>query len=356
MEIEAQRGRSGGYSSQMSAPLSSFGGGGGLGLGSSPSSGYDQPTEPTVLRTETSRGASASSGSVSGGKGMQLRTQDSSSKFMQALGHADVSAGSSGAAGAAAGAAAGRPGAAATAAVAARIIEQVSAVLHNEGGVSRFEVSGALGLTISKPDFIRCSLQLAVRDAQAFSFKVHPYIDRQAFGTDNRIALRDAGKAFQVGADLQVLKWRLSTTSEEHVPFTVSCWPTTDLGGAAVVNLEYELKNPRFAMNNVQILIPVPEGVPSVRDFDGAWTFDARNRRLVWTFDFVDETCMTGGLEFGLNARCDASTFFPIQIAFVSSHSTICNLDVTAAAQSDGSPVPFSVHRELTVETFQIVT
>merc|ERR1740129_1069036 len=72
------------------------------------------------------------------------------------------------------------------------------------------------------------------------------------------LCLKDLGKKFRVGraSKTSILKWRMSTSDEEHVPITLQIWPEQESGGEQM-NATFNVKE-ATPLKNVMIPFPTP--------------------------------------------------------------------------------------------------
>lgn len=218
-----------------------------------------------------------------------------------------------------------------------------------DGGLENYELKGDLDIRVNDADCSKVKLELAPADFSDVQFKQHPKFVK--FGNGPKvIALKNDSQGFPVNQNLGVLKWRMNTKDESHVPLTVTVWPQPN-GGQSDVAVEYELEAQHLTLKNVVISIPIPPGaLPVVSDEDAQWTAD--RGFFQWTIDTVDADSPSGSLEF----RCDgdADTFFPTNVGFAASGS-LAGVDVQSARLADGSEAPLSQEKIITVDKYEIV-
>jgi len=233
------------------------------------------------------------------------------------------------------------------------IDEKIVVTMSRDGGLQGMEVKGDLQLLITDPAYGKASLPLKLGENAGFQFKTHPNINKQLFGAEQCLALRDTGRPFPTGSSLGVLKWRLQTTDDSHAPLLINCWPTQTADGAFEVNVEYELNGGR-ELRDVRIVIPLPEQPQSVSPAEaGEAAYSKRDNALIWTVPIIDESNASASVEFTAHAGADA--FFPIQVFFTSPR-TFCEIDVPEVRNAeDGVPLPFGKTAGLSVEQYNIV-
>lgn len=92
-----------------------------------------------------------------------------------------------------------------------------------DGGVQAMELKGDMNLLITDAD--HAHLRLTLPSASDFGgnnvqFKQHPNVSKFTPGQPRVVALKDPSKAFPVGQNLAVLKWRYAGTDESNVPLS----------------------------------------------------------------------------------------------------------------------------------------
>lgn len=144
--------------------------------------------------------------------------------------------------------------------------------LLRDGGVQAFELKGDLDLRITDPALSKLRLTLSPKDYADLQFKQHPNVAKFS-GAEKVIALKDASRSFPVGQGLGVLRWRMTSKDESHVPLSgeskrdrvctakltqVTVWPQPRGDGSSDVAVEYELEAQHLTLRNVVISIPIP--------------------------------------------------------------------------------------------------
>mmetsp|Transcript_15183 Transcript_15183/g.30722 ORF Transcript_15183/g.30722 Transcript_15183/m.30722 type:complete len:496 (+) Transcript_15183:15-1502(+) len=230
--------------------------------------------------------------------------------------------------------------------------EKVVVQMNRDGGLEQMEVKGDLTLLITDAAMGKVTVPLRMGENPGFQFKQHPNINKQLFTAESTLGLKDPSKAFPTGSALGVLKWRLATTDEGHVPLLINCWPTQESGGFTV-NVEYELQQSRMELRDVHITIPVPAAdAPVITDGEGA-SFNKRESLLTWVIPVIDSANGSGSIEF--TAAVDSpDAFFPIDVRF-HSQKTFCEMEVpTVLSAEDGSALPFGKVGGLSVESYRV--
>ncbi|KIJ53699.1 hypothetical protein M422DRAFT_201923 [Sphaerobolus stellatus SS14] len=246
-----------------------------------------------------------------------------------------------------------------------QVREHLTLHLLREGGLKTLELKGDLNLNISDPSNtkIRLGLSAPTSSANDLQFKSHPNVGK--FLTSERIvALKDSNRSFPVGQPLSVLKWRYSGRDESLLPLSVNVWPTQSNDGTCEVNIEYELENPKLALHDVVISIPLPTGsYPTVTPgYAGQWSVNPASHSLEWTIPLVSNTagedgtpCQpTGSMEFSVGGE-EVDAFFPVKVSFVGLGSLL-GLEVTKVSRVDNDEdVLYSQETTLNADDFQVV-
>ncbi|XP_023648204.1 coatomer subunit delta [Paramormyrops kingsleyae] len=235
-----------------------------------------------------------------------------------------------------------------------KVEEKISLTCGRDGGLQNMEVLGMVTLRVSDEKNGRIRLHVINNDKKGVQLQTHPNVDKKLFTADSLIGLKNPEKSFPLNSDVGVLKWRLQSAEAALVPLTINCWPS-ETGDGCDVNIEYELQEDGFELNDVVITIPVPSGVgaPVIGDLDGEYRHDSRRNMLEWCLPVVDGNNKTGSLEFSVAGR--PSDFFPVTVSFVSKR-TFCDIQVMKVSQVDGdSPVRFSSETALVVDKYEIL-
>lgn len=242
-------------------------------------------------------------------------------------------------------------------------VEKLSLTINRDGGVQNLEVKGDLLLHIADPSKAMVRMLVTNGDAEqrGFQFRTHPNVDRTLFATQKMIGLKDPSKPFPAAnvssTPLAVLRWRYVSKDEADAPLLINCWPS-ETGSESTVNIEYELGSGPAAreLRNVVISIPLGSSAaqPTVSQCDGEFVYNTRSQNVEWTLPVIDASNRTGSLEF-TTAVCDASSFFPVTVSFMSKY-LYSQVDVTGASHATSSePVDFSFEGSLAPDSFSIV-
>ncbi|WVQ83801.1 hypothetical protein IAT38_005945 [Cryptococcus sp. DSM 104549] len=230
------------------------------------------------------------------------------------------------------------------------IKEQLSLSLLRDGGIESFELKGDLDLRITDPALAKVRLTLAPKNYSELQFKQHPNVAKFSPSGDKVIALKDPSRSFPVGQGLGVLRWRMTTEDESHVPLNVTCWPQSRGDGTSDVAIEYELEATHLSLRNLVLSIPLPSGALPTVTGDADWRI--QGDAFIWTVDVVDADSPTGSIEFRCQGEPD--DFFPVDVGFAASGS-LANLEVEKVALVEGGEQQFSQERILTVDRFEII-
>ncbi|EJD03484.1 uncharacterized protein FOMMEDRAFT_82189, partial [Fomitiporia mediterranea MF3/22] len=246
------------------------------------------------------------------------------------------------------------------------IKEHVSLQLLREGGLKSMEVKGDMNLQVSDPAQSKVKLALAPISSDFntgaggdLQFKQHPNVAKFAPTGDKVVALKDPSRAFPVGQSLAVLKWRYAGKDESLVPLSINCWPTPSNDGTCEVNIEYELENDKLALHDVVISIPLPTGsYPTVSQHTGTWSLNASTHSLDWSIPLIsssdEEESRTGTLEFAVGGD-DASTFFPVRVAFLAQGSLVGMGVENVSLVESGESIEFSQDVSIEADEYVVV-
>ena len=229
-----------------------------------------------------------------------------------------------------------------------------------DGGLSSLEVKGDLLLRITDPAVARLRVHVdtsgSMLGGAETQYRTHPHVDKNAWGTDHTIALRDANRPFPVGQQVGVLRWRAITQDEMAMPLSLTVWASPTGDGGCEVNVEFELENDVLTLHNVVVAIPLPVGVaPEISQLEvGTQHVDASTSRLLWNIGDISAAQPNGNLEFAVaSGGDDVNVFFPVSVDFVSS-TLLAGLGIDQVAGINGSALPYSVDSLLTTEGYLI--
>lgn len=235
------------------------------------------------------------------------------------------------------------------------IEEKVSASLNREGALESLDVKGTMQLTATEDGAAICKVVLGGPGRHpAFTYQTHPKVDKKAYETGGTLALKDAAKGFPKGKSVGVLRWSMSTTSEDEVPISINCWPEPD-GSEMNVNVEYSCEKAGMELHNVVVVIPLgTAAAPNVLTCDSGTTRHNRaGEELVWEIALIDGSNKTASLEFNVPQK-DGDAFFPIQVGFRSMH-VLGNVDVGGIVHATtGAPLQYSVTKSVTTDSYKV--
>eukprot|EP00163_Fabomonas_tropica_P034214 TRINITY_DN9375_c0_g1_i2.p1 TRINITY_DN9375_c0_g1~~TRINITY_DN9375_c0_g1_i2.p1 ORF type:complete len:519 (+),score=169.08 TRINITY_DN9375_c0_g1_i2:398-1954(+) len=230
------------------------------------------------------------------------------------------------------------------------IVETVSAQFNRNSGMESLEIKGDLTMVVNDQNATHVKAKLSCGPNKGFQLRTHPNINKQLFAESNVLALKDPSRAFPIGADLAVLKWRATSTNEDDAPLVISVWPSPAGGGKLLVNADYALK-PGVVLHDVKIRMGVP-GIPNVTQIDGTYKVNAKATAMMWEIDMIDSNNDTGSIEFTVDGS-DSDVFFPVAVAFTSPKPLV-QVAVEAVATLEGKRVPFGETAVLTAEEYVI--
>jgi hypothetical protein len=208
------------------------------------------------------------------------------------------------------------------------IDEQIKAKLEVEGGLmGDVEIMGDFKVTVldtNKADLV--CFKLAPQD-QSFKYKVHPNLNKQSHA-NNILEVRDASKAYRANQEAPLVKWKLTSTNEDHLPLTLSCWPSQTAEGTTIV-LEYEFTASDISLEEIHITFPCPpSGRPAIASAEpGEAAYDQGNHQVHWHIPSMDaKEGSSGTLEF--TAAADQASLLPFQFMAVRRGACKCPMDI----------------------------
>jgi len=238
------------------------------------------------------------------------------------------------------------------------IEEKLTLQLEKEGGIKKLDLKGELKLTVFDPDDAKVVVQTdgPLAKERGFKCRLHPKINSKQFEADGTLGLKDASKGFPVGSDNApvILRWRMQSSEESEIPFTLNLWPNVE-DGRSVVSVEFEHNKENLTLSNVQISIPCDaDEPPEISNADGEYRFDHKEKCLVWSIEEISAEHSTGTLEFSV-PEIDDDDFFPVAINF-SSTDTYAGLSVLGVVNSEsGEAHEHNAHVRLVADNFNIV-
>ncbi|XP_065162583.1 LOW QUALITY PROTEIN: coatomer subunit delta [Atheta coriaria] len=233
--------------------------------------------------------------------------------------------------------------------------EKLIVKMYRDGGVQHFELLGLITLHIGNEKWGRIRVQLENNDSRGIQLQTHPNVDKELFKLRSQIGLKQPQKPFPLNTDVGVLKWRLQSTDEAHIPLLINCWPSEAGDGSCDVNIEYELAHTNLELSDVTISIPLPIGCnPVVAECEGNYNHIARQNQLVWSLPIVDASNKTGAIEFSA-AKAIPNDFFPITVSFTSKNSYTDIKITEVSLVDDDSPVKYSVEMVQFPDKYEIV-
>lgn len=238
--------------------------------------------------------------------------------------------------------------------------ERVSFTGNRDGGLDSMEIKGDLLLKIVDPALARLSVGVTAADhfgGAEIQYRTHPHVDKQAWASERRIALRDPKRPFPLNQQVGVLRWRAITKDESQKPLGLTVWLSPTDGGGCEVNVEYELEHTDLELVDVALVIPLPEGVaPEISDpEDGSYEHDAQNHRVVWRLPSISALNPTASLELAVpHGAENVNVFFPVSVEFTSSR-ILSGLDIADVRAADSAqPLGFAAHAQLSTENYLV--
>jgi hypothetical protein len=208
------------------------------------------------------------------------------------------------------------------------IVEQISAKMEVEGGLSgELEIVGDFKVTVLDPNKADLVCFKLTPQDQSFKYKVHPNLNKQSH-TNNILEVRDASKAYRANVEAPLLKWRMTSTNEDHLPISISFFSSQTPEGTQI-NLEYEMTANDICLEDVHITFPCPpSGRPAIASAEpGEAVYDAGNQQVHWHIPSIDSNDgSSGNLEF--IAAADIASLTPYQFEAVRRDKTKCPMDI----------------------------
>eukprot|EP00397_Hematodinium_sp_SG-2012_P021131 GEMP01021808.1.p1 GENE.GEMP01021808.1~~GEMP01021808.1.p1 ORF type:complete len:523 (-),score=108.43 GEMP01021808.1:904-2472(-) len=195
--------------------------------------------------------------------------------------------------------------------VSVTIEEHVRANLQAEGGLNGdIEVQGKFDVLVHDQKADRVCFQLGDLTEGTFKYKSNPLLNKQS-QAKGLLEPRDPTKSsYALNVPKSLIKWLMKSTDEDHLPITLSCWPSPTPDGASIV-LEYELTNSNITLTDVHIRFPCP--ARACADVDapdiGQADYDEGAQQVHWYIPRIDANENSGMLEF--SAKCDADSLMP---------------------------------------------
>ena len=349
------------------APVGSmegFGGGGMPGQGSMFDQFQEQEQEPVqdynpyaALQKPTAPAPAAPKVLAKGGMKLGMGSAGKKDSLMAAMAAEDnlfpIAGGKGGVGDLGFGSAVAPPPAAPSTPLTLSLEEKITVTMNREGAVESCDVKGILNLTANTD--VGAAALVAVDKAQlpsSFNYATHPKVDKKTYETKGVLSLK-GGKGFPVGRGVGILRW--SYNGEDAAPISINCWPEEEGGGRINVNIEMELTRTDLVLHDVNILLPLGTAEPpAIESIDGQYKHDPNAGMMCWHFDVVDgNTNSSGALEFSVSGN-NPEAFFPIQIGFIS-QTLLCPVNIAGVSDSSsGSPIPNSMTKSLTPESYQV--
>ncbi|GAB5365294.1 hypothetical protein AAMO2058_001045300 [Amorphochlora amoebiformis] len=235
------------------------------------------------------------------------------------------------------------------------VSENLNVSMGSDGTVKKMEVKGGVKITCYSPDVSRVIVQTNGPLKKPFLSRMQPRLDKKKW-SKGALCSKDTSKPFPTGsADaLTLVTWKLSSTKEDLVPFTVNCWPNHE-GSSSIVSVEFEIMNPEIVCKNVVITIPCPGSkAPKIISADGKADYISREKALAWQIDEISEDNSSGALEFTV-PKLESSAFFPIEVNF-SSPTLYSKMKVKGVLTAqDGKPVQYKLKSALSTSKYTII-
>jgi hypothetical protein len=233
-----------------------------------------------------------------------------------------------------------------------QLVERVSAKMTRDGNVETFDIKGSLTLKAADDAAALCSVQLSVKDADAFTFITHPKVNKPVYDQSQLLQLKDTTKGFPSARDVGILRWNYSSTSDELLPIKINCWPEEESRGQMNVSIEYSMDQD-LVLQNVVVRIPLGTSeLPNIVSIDGNHRIS--NGELFWEIQMIDASNNSGSLEFNIAQR-DADAFFPISVDFASTQ-LYCNVEVQSVRSvTTNGAIQYGLVKGMSAEEYTIV-
>eukprot|EP01083_Nonionella_stella_P060735 158446_1 len=199
------------------------------------------------------------------------------------------------------------------------ISEKLFVTFDRDGGLKKFEVKGDMEVAVNDPSATQCVIQTNINPAKKLKFgkptwRLHPRMNSSEW-KKGILCLKDEQKKFRVGRSSRtsILKWRMTTQEDSHVPISIEFWPEAESDGTVTVNAQYTCN---IALKNVIISLPVPsKQEPEITNCEnGDTAFDRRDEELQWILnDLEGET--EGSLEYVVD-DVQLEDLYPICVHF----------------------------------------
>merc|ERR1719464_1253140 len=154
-----------------------------------------------------------------------------------------------------------------------KIQEKCTIDCDRDGTMKKFQVDGAVNLTVMNPDFSRINIKVE-KDGMDGTFRAHPKVDKKSW-KQNTISWKDKDSGFPVGSSNKqaVLKWKIRS-KEEEPPIKINFWPSEE-NGVPVITCSYEVDGlpDGMILSNVVVTIPGIESKPDIQSIDGEHSY-----------------------------------------------------------------------------------
>jgi hypothetical protein len=221
------------------------------------------------------------------------------------------------------------------------VVERFEVAFDRDGALQKFEIRGDFEIAVNNPDCAQCAVltvtneeplgkaPMKKRDGMGrINWKTHPRMDAKLWSTRGILRLKAEDKKFKIGraCKTSVLKWRITSSSDEAVPMTIDFWPEMELGKVHITMQYNALIEDPQSINDCVITVPLPMRVIGkraeidVESCDGSYNFDARAGELTWitasTLKEGDSGMLDFRIEAGSDARLDLSELWPVSAHF----------------------------------------
>lgn len=228
------------------------------GIGSSSSSSYPSSSYPSSSVPEPS----SSSSLPPAGRGMTLKTKNTTQQLLGELGMLPQSAKKQSNLAPAGPAIPSQP-------ISVFIEEKVSASISKDGTFNSMTINGILNITVND-SIALCSKVLLSREDKGFNFMVKPKIDKTLFA-QGIVQMKNVKEPISaIGQTASTIRWTKTYNDESELPLSVVVWPEAENSHTMKVSVEFTLQNEAYELHNVTIAIPTgtTEG-PQINQLEG---------------------------------------------------------------------------------------
>eukprot|EP00485_Elphidium_margaritaceum_P019163 CAMPEP_0202729668 /NCGR_PEP_ID=MMETSP1385-20130828/186247_1 /ASSEMBLY_ACC=CAM_ASM_000861 /TAXON_ID=933848 /ORGANISM="Elphidium margaritaceum" /LENGTH=635 /DNA_ID=CAMNT_0049395935 /DNA_START=44 /DNA_END=1951 /DNA_ORIENTATION=- len=201
------------------------------------------------------------------------------------------------------------------------ISEKLFVQFDRDGALQKFEVKGDMEVAVNDPDCTQCVLLTNIAPTQkvaAFgrpNWRLHPRMDGAAW-KKGVLCLKEKQKKFRVGrsSKTSILKWRMSTDDDAHIPISIEFWPDADASGNVNVNATFTVGD--IDLKNVIITFPSTcSHEPEIQNCErGDTSFSRQHHEFQWILQDL-EAGSQGAMEYSME-DVQVEDLWPISVHF----------------------------------------